>query len=510
MTAVNGAPDVEHSVTELLDVERLSLALSAEWLEQNGVLPLRLEQGVLRVATWLGRVQPIVLDDLRLQFSAEIALVRFDESDTRSTIRRVYAQDATTAEGMIAGMSSEGRTLGIDDIPLDDLMHLANEAPVVRLVNLLLMEALDARASDVHLEGYADGLHVRYRVDGVLQPAPSPPPHLTAAIVSRLKIMAELDIAERRMPQDGRIRLRLQNRQVDVRVSTAPTLRGESVVLRLLDKERGRISLTELGMADDTFEQFKESIARPHGIVLVTGPTGSGKTTTLYGAIELLRTGREKILTVEDPVEYELPGVPQVPVNEKVGVTFAAALRSILRQDPDIILVGEIRDAETAQIATQAALTGHLVLSTLHTNDAPTALTRLLDLGVASYLVASTVDAVLAQRLVRVICPKCKIATVPDQRAMRVFDIEAQGISTVWKGAGCEFCRDTGYRGRQGVYELLVMDSQLRLETQARRGSEELREIAIRNGMRTLQDDALRLVRLGVTTLDEVMRVARA
>ncbi len=510
MTAVNGAPDVEHSATELLDVQRLSLALSAEWLEQNGVLPLRRDQGVLRVATWLERVQPMVLDDLRLQFAAEIELVRFAESETRSSIRRVYAQDATTAEGMIAGMSSEGRPLGVDDIPLDDLLHLANEAPVVRLVNLLIIEALDARASDVHLEGYADGLHVRYRVDGVLQPAPSPPPHLTAAIVSRLKIMAELDIAERRMPQDGRIRLRLQNRQVDVRVSTAPTLRGESVVLRLLDKERGRISLTELGMADDTFEQFKESIARPHGIVLVTGPTGSGKTTTLYGAIELLRTGREKILTVEDPVEYELPGVPQVPVNEKVGVTFAAALRSLLRQDPDIILVGEIRDAETAQIATQAALTGHLVLSTLHTNDAPSALTRLLDLGVASYLVASTVDAVLAQRLVRVICPKCKIATQPDKRATRVFDIEAQGLSTVWKGQGCEFCRDTGYRGRQGVYELLVMDNHLRLETQARRGSEELREIAIRNGMRTLREDALRLVRAGVTTLDEVLRVARA
>lgn len=510
MTAINSAPEVEHSGTELLDVERLSLALSAEWLEQNGVLPLRVDQGVLRVATWLERVQPMVLDDLRLQFSADVELVRFAESDTRSAIRRVYAQSATTAEGMIAGMSAEGRTLGVDDIPLDDLLHLANEAPVVRLVNLLIIEGLDARASDVHLEGYADGLHVRYRVDGVLQPAPSPPPHLTAAIISRLKIMAELDIAERRMPQDGRIRLRLQNRQVDVRVSTAPTLRGESVVLRLLDKERGRISLTELGMADDTFEQFKESIARPHGIVLVTGPTGSGKTTTLYGAIELLRTGREKILTVEDPVEYELPGVPQVPVNEKVGVTFAAALRSLLRQDPDIILVGEIRDAETAQIATQAALTGHLVLSTLHTNDAPSALTRLLDLGVASYLVASTVDAVLAQRLVRVICPKCKAPTQPDKRAARVFDIEAQGLGTVWKGQGCEFCRETGYRGRQGVYELLVMDNHLRLETQSRRGSEELREIAIRNGMRTLQEDALRLVRAGVTTLDEVMRVARA
>ncbi len=499
-----------HTGSELLEVERLTDTLSAAWLEQQGVLPLWVHEGVLSVGTWHEHVQPLVLDDLRVQFGVPVSVVRFGEQDLRSAIRRVYAQDATTAEGMIAGMSSEGRVIGADDIPLDDLLHLANEAPVVRLVNLLIIEALEARASDVHLEGYADGLHVRYRVDGVLQPAPSPPPHLTAAIISRLKIMAELDIAERRMPQDGRIRLRLQNRQVDVRVSTAPTLRGESVVLRLLDKERGRILLTELGMADDTFEQFKEVISRPHGIVLVTGPTGSGKTTTLYGAIELLRTGREKILTVEDPVEYELPGVPQVPVNEKVGVTFAAALRSLLRQDPDIILVGEIRDAETAQVATQAALTGHLVLSTLHTNDAATALTRLLDLGVASYLVASTVDAVLAQRLVRVICPRCKTATTPDARAARAFDVHALGLDNVWKGAGCDHCRHTGYRGRQGVYELLVMDNALRLETQGRRGSEELRQMAIQSGMRTLQEDGLRLVRAGVTTLEEVMRVARA
>ena len=328
------------------------------------------------------------------------------------------------------------RTIDADEIPLDDLLHLANEAPVVRLVNLLLIEALDARASDVHLEGYEDGLRVRYRVDGVLQNAPSPPPHLTAAIISRLKIMAELDIAERRLPQDGRIRLRLQNRQVDVRVSTVPTLRGESVVLRLLDKERGRISLLELGMAADTLELFTEVVSRPHGIVLVTGPTGSGKTTTLYAAVEMIRTGREKILTVEDPVEYELAGVPQVPVNEKVGMTFAGALRALLRQDPDIILVGEIRDAETAQIATQAALTGHLVLSTLHTNDAPTALTRLLDLDVAAYLVASTVDAVLAQRLVRVICPHCKTETRPDKAAARRIDVEASRSDARLEGRG--------------------------------------------------------------------------
>jgi general secretion pathway protein E len=405
-------------------------------------------------------------------------------------------------------MADEARTVDIDEIPLDDLLHLANEAPVVRLVNLLLIEALDARASDVHLEGYQDGLRVRYRIDGVLQNAPSPPPHLTAAIISRLKIMAELDIAERRLPQDGRIRLRLQNRQVDVRVSTVPTLRGESVVLRLLDKERGRISLPELGMASDTLELFSEVVSRPHGIVLVTGPTGSGKTTTLYAAVEMIRTGREKILTVEDPVEYELGGVPQVPVNEKVGMTFAGALRALLRQDPDIILVGEIRDAETAQIATQASLTGHLVLSTLHTNDAPTALTRLLDLEVAAYLVASTVDAVLAQRLVRVICPNCKTETQPDRSVAKRVDVAAHGLQRVWKGTGCEECRGTGYRGRTGIYELLVMDHELRLEVQRRRGSEELRAMAIAKGMRTLLDDGIRAAREGVTTIDEVLRVA--
>ncbi|MGH7668186.1 MAG: GspE/PulE family protein [Gemmatimonadaceae bacterium] len=509
MTAVNGAA-ATRSGADLLAVERLTRALALDWLEQYGVLPIRLEGRTLHVATWLDRVEPLALDDLRLLFDADLAIERYEEQDVRGAIRRAYAQDAVTAEGLIAGMAGEGLAVGTDEIPLDDLMHLANEAPVVRLVNVLLIEALDARASDVHLEGYADGLHVRYRIDGVLQPAPSPPPQLTAAIISRLKIMADLDIAERRLPQDGRIRLRLQNRQVDVRVSTVPTLRGESVVLRLLDKEQGRISLTELGMAPDTLELFSEVISRPHGIVLSTGPTGSGKTTTLYAAIEMIRTGREKILTVEDPVEYELPGVPQVPVNEKVGVTFATALRALLRQDPDIIYVGEIRDPETAQIAMQAALTGHLVLSTLHTNDAPTALTRLLDLDVAAYLVASTVDAVLAQRLVRRICPHCKRPAVPDRVAEQRLDLDALDLRHVWHGAGCEQCRGTGYIGRIGIYELLVMDNELRAELQLRRGSQELRAMAIAKGMRTLQDDGLRLVRAGVTTLDEVLRVARA
>jgi general secretion pathway protein E len=508
--AITERPSSSHSASELLDVEPLTAALSADWLEQYGVMPLRLEGDTLLVGTWLDRVDPLAIDDLRLLFGAHVTLERYSDHDLRTAIRRVYAPEAGTAEGLIAGMTGDIRAIGVDEIPLDDLLHLANEAPVVRLVNLLLIEGLDARASDVHLEGYQDGLRVRYRVDGVLQNAPSPPPHLTAAIISRLKIMAELDIAERRLPQDGRIRLRLQNRQVDVRVSTVPTLRGESVVLRLLDKERGRISLLELGMAKDTLELFTEVVSRPHGIVLVTGPTGSGKTTTLYGAVEMIRTGKEKILTVEDPVEYELAGVPQVPVNEKVGMTFAGALRALLRQDPDIILVGEIRDAETAQIATQAALTGHLVLSTLHTNDAPTALTRLLDLDVAAYLVASTVDAVLAQRLVRVICNNCKVETAPDKSVARRLDIEAHGLTRVWKGQGCDECRNTGYRGRSGVYELLAMDNELRLEVQRRRGSEELRNMAIAKGMRTLLEDGIRAAKAGITTIDEVLRVARA
>ncbi len=495
---------------DLLDVDRLSDTLTPDWLETFGVMPLHREGDTVSVGTWLESPDPSALDDLRLILDADVALERYEEHDLKTAIRRIYTAETQTAEGLIAGMIGEGGARGNEEIPLDDLMHLANEAPVVRLVNLLLIEALDARASDVHLEGYADGLRVRYRVDGVLQNAPSPPAHLTAAIVSRLKIMADLDIAERRMPQDGRIRLRLQQRQVDVRMSTVPTLRGESVVLRILDKERGRISLQELGMAADTLEQFGEVISRPHGIILVTGPTGSGKSTTLYGAVEMLRTGREKIITVEDPVEYELAGVPQVPVNDKVGVTFAAALRSLLRQDPDVILLGEIRDGETAQIATQAALTGHLVLSTLHTNDAPTALTRLLDLDVAPYLVASTVDAVLAQRLVRRICPHCKVQTTPDVLARRRLDVEALNLETIWKGEGCDQCRGSGYLGRRGIYELMVMDNDLRVELQRRRGSEEMRAMALERGMRSLLDDGLRQVREGVTTIAEVLRVARA
>ncbi|WP_396222477.1 GspE/PulE family protein [Gemmatimonas sp.] len=492
---------------ELDAVRRVGAPLPAEWLEQHGVLPLRLDDEALQVGTWLETPAPLVLDELRLRFGASITLLRYEEAPLRSAIRRVYAQESSTAEGVIAGLGGPAAIGRGAELALDDLVHLANEAPVVRLVNLLILEALDARASDVHLEAFADGLRVRYRVDGVLQPAPSPPAQLTAAVISRLKIMAELDIAERRLPQDGRIRLRLQDRTVDVRVATAPTLHGESVVLRLLDRERGRRSLADMGMGGDTLARFSSIIGRTHGIVLVTGPTGSGKTTTLYGAIDVLRTGREKIVTVEDPIEYELPGVPQVPVNDKVGVTFASTLRALLRQDPDILLVGEIRDAETAQVATQAALTGHLVLSTLHTNDAPSAITRLLDLGVAPYLVASTVEAVLAQRLVRVLCPHCRRETDPDPAQVQRLGPLASPLTRVWRAVGCTQCRDTGYRGRQGVFELLVMSEPLRELTQARASGEQVRAVALQEGMHTLRDDGIRLVRAGVTSLEEVLRV---
>jgi len=494
--------------TALQNSERLSKGLTTEYLEHHAIMPIAPNGGRLLTATWADVVDERALDDLRILAGLPVELVPMPETEVRAAIRRVYSSDDLTAEGVVAGMTEEVRPGGEMGSALDDLVMLANEAPVVKLVNLLLIEALDGRASDVHLEGYPGGLRVRYRVDGVLQDAVAPPKRLAAAVVSRLKIMAELDIAERRVPQDGRIRLRMHDRQVDVRVSTLPTLHGESVVLRLLDKEAGRFDLQDLGMADDTESLFVSIVSKPHGIVLSTGPTGSGKTTTLYAAVDRIRTGQEKIITVEDPVEYELPGVPQVPVNEKVGLTFANALRALLRQDPDVMLVGEIRDQETADIATHAALTGHLVLSTLHTNDAATALTRLVDLGIEPYLVASTVEAVLAQRLVRRICKNCKEQTplTPEQRT--ALGSGASELDQVCVGKGCSECRGTGYRGRTGIYELLVMDDEVRLAVQQNASASHLEKLGVTRGMRLLKDDGMRLIREGVTTPQEVLRVA--
>ena len=487
------------------DVRALSPRLTPEYLEEQGVIPIGVEGNTLHVGVWRDDVEPAAIFDLEALLGARAEVHRVREDDARAAIRRVYGE--TSAQSLIDSIEPGAAAYDDDSPAIDDLRALANEAPVIRLVSMLLTEALEARASDVHLEAYPNALRVRYRVDGVLQEAPSPPPSMAPAVISRLKVMANLDIAERRLPQDGRIRLPLQDRQVDVRVSTGPTLHGESVVLRLLDKESGTLDMASLGMSAGDLARFEEVLARPHGIVLATGPTGSGKTTTLYAALQRLRTGREKILTVEDPVEYQLAGIPQVPVNEKVGVTFASALRALLRQDPDVMLVGEIRDGETAEIATQAALTGHLVLSTLHTNDAAGALTRLVDLGVAPFLVSATVEAVLAQRLVRTVCSVCAVR-VPATDAERA-SLGMPALSDVMRGVGCNACRDSGYSGRTGVYELLVLDDGMRATITSGAGAPAVRALAHEHGVPVLRDDGARLVQEGITTPEEVARVCR-
>ena len=374
-------------------------------------------------------------------------------------------------------------------------------------MNLLIREAYEARASDIHLEATRAGLLARFRIDGVLMDVPSPPRGLQAAVISRVKILAELDIAERRAPQDGRIRVRLEERELDLRVSTVPTLYGESVVLRLLDRGGRPVGLDELGMAPATLETFRRLAERPHGILLATGPTGSGKTTTLYAALGLRQRTAEKIITVEDPVEYHLEGVTQVPVNVKAGMTFAGALRSLLRQDPDVLMVGEMRDGETAGIAVQAALTGHLVFSSLHTNDAASALTRLVDLKVEPYLIAATLEGVLAQRLVRKTCPDCRERYAPDRGAVALLAQQPVGRVRLERGRGCAACRHTGYRGRTGIFELLVVNEDIKQQLVKTPNASALRDLAEAGGMLTLRRDGWRKVQAGLTTVEEVLRV---
>jgi general secretion pathway protein E len=476
-----------HQLNKLKRFEAFNMA----YLQFHGVVPIELQDGKLITGTWREHVDDQVLDDLWLFAGAPPSFVRYPEAEIRAAISAVY-EEKTSAQDIVHQLAAGAGDESDSQFGVEDLRVLANEAPVIRLVSMLLLEALHARASDVHLESYLGVLRVRYRIDGVMEDAPAPPPHLRAAVVSRIKIMAQLDIAERRLPQDGRVRLRLDDREVDVRVSTVPTLYGESVVLRLLDDHGLQSEITDLGMAEDTLASLYGVLSKPSGIVLATGPTGSGKTTTLYAAVQHLRTGREKIVTVEDPVEYELPGICQIPVHQKIGLSFAQALRSILRQDPDVLLIGEIRDEETAEIAIHAALTGHLVLSTLHTRDAASALTRLADLGVPGYLIASTVEAVLAQRLVRVVCSACASTRASHEEG----------------GRQCVNCRGTGYRGRSGIYELLLMDDELREMLGQNSGAAMLRQAATVKGMRSLRQDGERAVRLGITTEYEITRVA--
>jgi general secretion pathway protein E/type IV pilus assembly protein PilB len=405
----------------------------------------------------------------------------------------------------------------LDEVQFDEseASEMAQQASVVRLVNEILSEAVHAKASDIHVEAQESGIKIRYRIDGVLQRQPTPPDmnRFHAAIVSRLKIMSKMNIAEKRVPQDGRIKLRVAGREVDIRVSVIPMLHGEGIVLRVLDKERMRFSLRDIGMPQDIYDAFGRLIRLPHGIVLVTGPTGSGKTTTLYSALNEIKSEDTKIITTEDPIEYQLEGINQIQVHAKVGLTFAASLRSILRHDPDVVLVGEIRDLETAENAIQASLTGHLVFSTLHTNDSAGAFMRLCDMGVEPFLVSSTVEGVMAQRLVRTLCRSCREPYVPDDDELPpdLSDAERRQLSgTIYRAAGCRQCRGTGYSGRLGIYELMVASEELRQLASERQPSNVIKQAAIAAGMRTLRQDGWRKVIDGVTTIAEVLRVTKA
>ena len=442
------------------------------------------------------------IEDISFAYQCRVTTELAPDDEIERLIERLTNRTERTIE--LARADGE-----IDDLTAD-VRDLANQVPVVRYVNLLVRDAYDAGASDIHLEATRNGLSARFRLDGVLASAPEPPSDLHHAIVSRIKLLAELDIAERRRPQDGRIRVRLEARELDLRVSTVPTMYGESVVLRLLDRGGRPVGLDELGMPPEILDAVSRISQRPHGMVLVTGPTGSGKTTTLYAALQTRDRVAEKIVTVEEPIEYQLAGITQVPVHRQAGVTFGAALRSILRQDPDVIMVGEMRDAETAEIAVQAAMTGHIVFSTLHTNDAVGAVARLLDLAIPDYLVAATLEAVLAQRLVRRICDSCQVEYRPSPEHVAALAGRPIGQVTLLKGAGCSACRETGFRGRVGLFELLTIDEQMREAIVRGASRTELRRLAEDEGMRPMQHDGWQKIEAGLTTVEEVLRVVQS
>ncbi|PTL37185.1 type II secretion system protein GspE [Candidatus Methylomirabilis limnetica] len=484
---------------------------SSKYLREHKVFPIEIKDGALTVA--MGDLaDPYTLDDLRLSTGLAIIVCLAQDREILDAIDQYYGDGQATIEKIVKGYSEEeGGASGDDREDIDHLRDLASEAPVIQLVNLVITRAVEARASDIHIEPFEDTLRIRYRVDGVLVDHESPPKRLQRAVISRVKIMAKMNIAERRLPQDGRIRLQILGKDLDLRVSTIPTLHGESVVMRILDRSSLLLSLGDMGMPEDIRLQFQRLIRKPHGMILVTGPTGSGKTTTLYTALSEINSADKKIITIEDPVEYQLQGVNQIHVKPKIGLTFANGLRSIVRQDPDIIMVGEIRDAETADIAIHSALTGHLVFSTLHTNDAPGAITRLLDMGIENYLVSSVLVAVLAQRLVRVICHECRESYRLDSAAVRKMGIktEVDGSMQVFRGKGCAACNFTGYRGRSGIYEFLVISEEIQRLILEKADSNTIRQKALQFGMKTLWEDGWRNVELGVTTLEDLLRVTK-
>ena len=487
----------------------MTLRLPYGFARQHHLLVTGEDDDAVRVAV-TAATAPAALAELRRHADRPLVpeLVSADELARRLAER--YAQSDVTARDVADDIGQdEDIARLVQDIPvIADLLEHDDDAPIIRMINALLVQAVRENASDIHLESFEQGSVVRFRHDGMLRDIVAPPRGLHAALVSRIKIMASLDIAEKRLPQDGRISIRLAGRPVDIRVSTLPTSHGERVVLRLLDKSGARLDLAALGMAPTTLERMRALVAHPHGIVLVTGPTGSGKTTTLYAALGELDTRVRNVMTVEDPVEYDLEGIGQTQVNPRIDLDFARALRSILRQDPDIIMIGEIRDLETAQIAVQASLTGHLVLATLHTNDAASAVTRLVDMGVEPFLLASSLIGVQAQRLVRRLCPHCKVAYPPD--AGEAAQFAGAAPAQLYRPAGCNTCNGTGYLGRTGIFELLEFDDALRSAIHERASAQALAEQAAARGrLVTLREDGLRWVADGTTALEELLRVAR-
>ncbi len=512
-------------VSEHLEIPAMSAAdyppvpvienlLTFRFMKQCKFVPIALENNALTLAM-TDPLDNATLDAVRQSTGYQVRAILGAESEIMDILEKFYGSAASTLGRIIEGID-EGNLENLPDEieDIEQLKDLASEAPVIRLVNLLISKAIENRASDIHIEPFEKDLKVRYRIDGILHDVESPPKKLKAALISRVKIMSKLNIAERRLPQDGRIKLKVLGKDIDLRVSTLPTLYGESVVMRILDKSNTSLyDIRRLGFPEDSLKEFESLIRRPHGIFLVTGPTGSGKTTTLYSALSTINLPDKKIITIEDPIEYQIDGVNQIHVNAQIGLTFAAGLRHIVRQDPDVIMIGEIRDLETAEIAIRAALTGHLVFSTLHTNDAPSAITRLVDMGAEDYLIASSLLGVLAQRLVRVICPDCKTEVHPvpemlDEIGFRRGDPRS-GPDRFYEGRGCERCSNTGFIGRVGIYELMTINDDIRKLTVAKADSNQIQKKAIENGMRSLRDDGWLKVRKGVTSIAEVLRVTQ-
>jgi len=482
------------------------------------VIPISLKTNKLTLAM-KNPLDIFIIDEIRLSTGVEVEPMIATEEDIVAAINRCYRSEASVKAVVSEVMRDlEGgeidftttETVREEDISIEQLKELSEEAPVIRLANLIISRGVTDGASDIHIEPTREAVRVRFRIDGILHEAMAAPKKVQASLISRIKIMAEMDIAEKRAPQDGRIGAVIDGKPYDFRVSTLPSVHGEKIVMRILDKSSISVGLNKLGLLPETLERFESLIMRTYGIILVTGPTGSGKSTTLYSVLSKLNSGEKNILTIEDPVEYELAGITQTQINPRAGLTFAAGLRTMLRQDPNIIMVGEIRDAETALIATEAALTGHLVLSTLHTNDAPGAVTRLLDMGIEPFLIASGVIGVLAQRLVRCICPKCKEQYKPPLDAVKRLGIpidENTTKVTFYRGRGCDHCKGTGYKGRIGIYELMIVNDRIRDLVLTRSSSHQLREAAVQMGMKSLKDDAMEKILLGTTSLEETMRV---